>query len=55
MVFQVWSEGGDRLIKENETKFEFITTEEEEECRLLYSSNVCGGGGGGGGGRMCLE
>ena len=42
MLFQVWSEGGDRLIKENETKFEFITTEEEEECRLLYSSNVGG-------------
>jgi len=39
-VFQVWSEGGDRLSKRNETKFEIITIEGEKECRLLYSSNV---------------
>ena len=40
MVFQVWSEGGDRLSKRNEDKFQLLTIEEEEECRLLYSSNV---------------
>jgi hypothetical protein len=39
-VFQVWSEGGDRLSNRNERKCEIITIEGEKECRLLNASNV---------------
>jgi len=37
------SEGGNRLSKRNETKFDFIA-KEEEECGLLCIFNVGAGG-----------
>ena len=40
-MFQVWSEGGDRLSStRKETQFEIITIEGGKECRPLYLSNV---------------